>query len=121
MEKLTAHQIWKKKHDENLSNEQYKQLLIENGVVILKSKPSKELLTMLTSFVQDNREDYAKEVYNLCIVEQKLERVKVSSDEISMLARNYADYFSEINDKKKWISLKAAYRTGFLTALGISK
>src|SRR5680860_996394 len=69
MEKLTAYQIWKKKHNENLSNEQYKQLLIENGVVILKPKPSQKLLTMLTSFVQDNREDYAKEVYDLYVRE----------------------------------------------------
>lgn len=69
MEKLTSYQIWKKKQNENLSDEQYKQLLIENGVVILKPKPSKELLTMITSFVQGNREDYAIEVYNLCIKE----------------------------------------------------
>lgn len=30
------------------------------------SEPSKEIITMLTSYVQGNREDYAKEVFRIC-------------------------------------------------------
>jgi hypothetical protein len=40
MEKLTAHQIWKKVQKENLTKEQYKQLLIDNGNII---NPSNKL------------------------------------------------------------------------------
>ena len=34
MEKLTAFQIWKKAKDEKLSDADYKNLLLENGVII---------------------------------------------------------------------------------------
>lgn len=67
MKKLNAHQIWKKKQAEDLTDNQYKQLLINNRIIIKKKvEPNKELITMLTSYVQQNREDYAHEVFELC-------------------------------------------------------
>ena len=64
---LTARDCYKKKVKENLTDAQFKQLLVDNGIIVKKiRKPSDELITMLTSYVQDNREDYADEVFRLC-------------------------------------------------------
>lgn len=35
--RLSAYQCWKKKTSENLNDEQFKQLLITNGIIIKKS------------------------------------------------------------------------------------
>lgn len=66
MSKLSAYEVWKKKKIENLNDEQFKQLLIENDILVPKIEPSEELITMLTSFVQFNSEESALEVFNLC-------------------------------------------------------
>ena len=64
---LTARECYNKKVKENLTDAQFKHLLIDNGIIVNQRRnPSNELTTMLTSYVQDNREDYALEVFRLC-------------------------------------------------------
>lgn len=65
--KLTAYEIWKRNQINPISDEEYFNLLVDNGIIKKGSiLPSEELITMLSSYVQDNRIDYAKEVFNLC-------------------------------------------------------
>lgn len=110
---LTAHEIWRKKQSENLTDEQFKQLLIDNGIIVKKDpKPSDELISMLTSYVQDNREDYALEVYNLCkheLREGKPETLK-SGD------CNLADVGGSLTDETIYEPIQnALYTTGNFT------
>jgi hypothetical protein len=62
MAKLTAYEIYKKAQKENLTHDQYKQLLLDNGIIIKKVSEGKT----------DNTEQSALPIFNVSVAKRKV-------------------------------------------------
>lgn len=73
MKKLTPYEIWKKVNKEKLSKAEYKQLLIDNDILIIKKDESVKVCAAPKDYVCNVNNDGVCELPTFCVYRQTQE------------------------------------------------